>query len=105
MIGGPLDPLNIAKHAPDFTPAGARFVIKCCIERGVKLDGDTVQLLIEIGKRDKPEWEAPTREQMIRERMASRGIQVPEARQDPSTLVEAKEIDQIPKDEGEEQEL
>lgn len=104
MIGGPLDPRNIAAHAIQFSPAGARFVLECCIERGIKLDGDTVLLLREIGKQDRPKWEPPSADEIARRRMESRGIAVPEPRRIPS--VEVHETETVPEDElGEEKPL
>lgn len=109
MIGF-LDPENIARNAATFTPAASRFVLELCIERGVKLDGDTVLLLREIAKRDRPDWEAKTADQIVRENLESRGISLPKPRVEVSEksaleLVESREDDTIPVDESEEKEL
>lgn len=93
MIGGPLDPVNIARHAIDFTPAGARFVLECCIERGVELDGDTALLLREIGRSDRPKWEPRTASELYQSKMASRGILHPEERKKIESKIESREVD------------
>lgn len=93
MISGPLDPETLKRHAPEFTPAGARFILESCILRKVNLDADTVLLILEIARRDKPGWEPRTGEAIMRARLESRGIALPPERKPETPIVEVSEMD------------
>lgn len=94
MDAGPLDPETIKRYAPTFTPSGARFVLESCVRRKVNLDADTVLLLTELGKTDRPDWGPRTAEQQLRDSMQARGIEVPAPRAEPpAPVVEERDVD------------
>jgi hypothetical protein len=69
-----------------------------CVARGVKLDGDTVAILIETGKSEKPEWEPKDAKTIMTEILASRGVEIPAPRPKdeppvPDPLVEERETE------------
>lgn len=72
------DASAIQRNAITYDPRTARFVLENCILRRVGLDGDTVALLLEIGRTDKPNWTPRNFEQIMRDRLAEKGVQMPE---------------------------
>jgi hypothetical protein len=101
-----LDADSIRINAPLYCPEVARFVLENAIFRKVALDGDTVALLLEIGRSDRPGWTPPSYDGMMRARVERAGGKLPERRvEPPAPSVEEREVDVSDTDEDEEKTL
>lgn len=60
-----MTPKWAAANLREIEPASARFVVEYWVWNKVDADADLILSMIEIAKRDRPDWEPPTRKGIL----------------------------------------